>query len=132
MTVTIRTARAWKRRLHLDRGLHPDLRGGGGYWLLYHIAVRKERRRVPRSPTMRAIGIRWRTGAAGWGLQNGIIPLAHIPELLAAVHARKCIFRHHLLGGGAPRAEGSWPDFDLRTGNQATLTSPRGSRRTVI
>ena len=43
MTVTIRTARAWNRRLHLDRGLHPDLWGGD-------IAVRKEGRRVAAIP----------------------------------------------------------------------------------
>ena len=29
------------------------------------------------------------------------------------------IFRHYLLGSGAPRAEGCWSDFDLRTDNQA-------------
>ena len=43
---------------------------------------------------------------------------AHILELLAVVHALR-IFRHYLLGSGAPRAEGCWSDFDLRTDNQA-------------
>ena len=43
---------------------------------------------------------------------------AHILELLAAVHALR-IFRHYLLGSDAPRAEGCWSDFDLRTDNQA-------------
>ena len=45
--------------------------------------------------------------------------LAHILELLAVVHAL-LIFRHYLLGSGAPRAEGCWSDFDVRTDNQAT------------
>ena len=43
---------------------------------------------------------------------------AHILELLAVVHALR-IFRHYLLGSGAPREEGCWTDFDLRTDNQA-------------
>ena len=48
---------------------------------------------------------------------------AHILELLAVVHAL-CIFRHYLLGSGAPRAEGCWSDFDLRTDNQAITILP--------
>ena len=43
---------------------------------------------------------------------------AHVLELLAMVHDLR-IFRHYLLGTGAPRAEGCWSDFDLRTDNQA-------------
>ena len=43
---------------------------------------------------------------------------AHVLELLAVVHALR-VFRHYLLGGGAPRQEGCWSDFDLRTDNQA-------------
>ena len=43
---------------------------------------------------------------------------AHVLELLAVVHALRA-FRHYLLGGGAPRPEGCWSDFDLRTDNQA-------------
>ena len=34
------------------------------------------------------------------------------------VHALR-VFRHCLLGGGAPRPAGCWTDFDLRTDNQA-------------
>ena len=29
------------------------------------------------------------------------------------------VFRHYLLGSGAPRPEGCWSDFDLRTDNHA-------------
>jgi len=43
---------------------------------------------------------------------------AHILELLAVVHALR-VFRHYLLGSGAPRADGCLSDFDLRTDNQA-------------
>ena len=43
---------------------------------------------------------------------------AHVLELLAVVHALR-VFRHYLLGGGAPRPAGCWSDFDLRTDNQA-------------
>ena len=43
---------------------------------------------------------------------------AHVLELLAVVHALR-VFRHYLLGGGAPRPAGCWTDFDLRTDNQA-------------
>jgi hypothetical protein len=43
---------------------------------------------------------------------------AHVLELLAVVHALR-VFRHILLGGGAPRPGGCWSDFDLRTDNQA-------------
>ena len=43
---------------------------------------------------------------------------AHVLELLAVVHALR-VFKHYLLGGGAPRPEGCWSDFDLRTDNQA-------------
>ena len=43
---------------------------------------------------------------------------AHILELLAVVHALR-VFRHYLLGSGAPRPDGCWSDFDLRTDNQA-------------
>ena len=43
---------------------------------------------------------------------------AHVLELLAVVHALR-VFRHYLLGGGAPRPSGCWSDFDLRTDNQA-------------
>ena len=43
---------------------------------------------------------------------------AHILELLAVVHALR-VFRHYLLGGGAPRPADCWSDFDLRTDNQA-------------
>ena len=39
---------------------------------------------------------------------------AHILELLAVVHALR-VFRHYLLGGGAPRPPGCWSDFDLRS-----------------
>ena len=43
---------------------------------------------------------------------------AHVLELLAVVHALR-VFKHYLLGGGAPRPSGCWSDFDLRTDNQA-------------
>ncbi len=43
---------------------------------------------------------------------------AHVLELLAVIHALR-VFRHFLLGGGAPRPAGCWSDFDLRTDNQA-------------
>ena len=43
---------------------------------------------------------------------------AHILELLAVVHALR-VFRHYLLSSGAPRPDGCWSDFDLRTDNQA-------------
>jgi hypothetical protein len=43
---------------------------------------------------------------------------AHVLELLAVVHALR-VFRHYLLGSGAPRPDGCWSDFDLRTDNQA-------------
>jgi nicotinic acid phosphoribosyltransferase len=43
---------------------------------------------------------------------------AHVLELLAVVHSLR-VFRHYLLGGGAPRPPGCWSDFDLRTDNQA-------------
>ena len=43
---------------------------------------------------------------------------AHVLELLAVVHALR-VFKHYLLGNGAPRPEGCWSDFDLRTDNQA-------------
>jgi hypothetical protein len=43
---------------------------------------------------------------------------AHVLELLAVVHALR-VFKHYLLGGGAPRPHGCWSDFDLRTDNQA-------------
>ena len=43
---------------------------------------------------------------------------AHVLELLAVVHALR-VFRHYLLGGGAPRPAGCLSDFDLRTDNQA-------------
>ena len=43
---------------------------------------------------------------------------AHVLELLAVVHALR-VFKHYLLGSGAPRAEGCGSDFDLRTDNQA-------------
>ena len=46
---------------------------------------------------------------------------AHVLELLAVVHSVR-VFRHYLLGSGAPRPdspEGCWSDFDLRTDNQA-------------
>ena len=39
---------------------------------------------------------------------------AHILELLAVVHALR-IFKHYLLGSGAPRPDGCGSDFDLRT-----------------
>ena len=44
---------------------------------------------------------------------------AHVLELLAVVHALR-VFKHYLLGG-APRPEGCWTDFDLRTDNQAVM-----------
>ena len=43
---------------------------------------------------------------------------AHVLELLAVVHALR-VFRHYLLGSGAPRTAGCGSDFDLRTDNQA-------------
>ncbi len=43
---------------------------------------------------------------------------AHILELLAVVHALR-VFRHYLLGSGAPRPPGVLSDFTLRTDNQA-------------
>ena len=43
---------------------------------------------------------------------------ARVLELLAVVHALR-VFRHYLLGGGAPRPAGCWTDFDLRGDNQA-------------
>ena len=45
---------------------------------------------------------------------------AHVLELsrLAVVHALR-VFKHYLLGSGAPRPAGCWTDFDLRTDNQA-------------
>ncbi len=43
---------------------------------------------------------------------------AHILELLAVVHALR-VFRYYLLSSGAPRPDGCWSDFDLRTDNQA-------------
>ena len=41
-------------------------------------------------------------------------------ELLAVVHAMR-VFRHYLLGSGAPRSPGCWSNLDLRTDNQ-TIT----------
>ena len=43
---------------------------------------------------------------------------AHVLELLAVVHALR-VFRHYLLGSGAPRPPGTLSDFTLRTDNQA-------------
>ena len=43
---------------------------------------------------------------------------AHVLELLAVVHALR-VFRHYLLGSGAPRPPGVLSDFTLRTDNQA-------------
>ena len=43
---------------------------------------------------------------------------AHVLELLAVVHALR-VFKHYLLGSGAPRPGGCRSDFDLRTDNQA-------------
>jgi hypothetical protein len=45
---------------------------------------------------------------------------AHVLELLAVVHALR-VFKHYLLGSGAPRPLGCGPgsDYDLRTDNQA-------------
>ena len=43
---------------------------------------------------------------------------AHVLELLAVVHALR-VFKHYLLGSGAPRPPGCGSDFDLRTDNQA-------------
>jgi hypothetical protein len=43
---------------------------------------------------------------------------AHVLELLAVVHALR-VFRHYLLGSGAPRPPGVRSDFTLRTVNQA-------------
>ena len=42
----------------------------------------------------------------------------HVLELLAVVHALR-VFRHYLLGSGAPRPPGVLSDFTLRTDNQA-------------
>ena len=42
----------------------------------------------------------------------------HVLELLAVVHALR-VFRHYLLGSGAPRPEGVRSDFTIRTDNQA-------------
>ena len=42
----------------------------------------------------------------------------HVPELLAMVHALR-VFRHYLLGSGAPRPQAVLSDFTLRTDNQA-------------
>ena len=44
--------------------------------------------------------------------------LAHVLELLAVVHALR-VFRHYVLGSGAPRPAGCGSDFDLWTNNQA-------------
>jgi len=43
---------------------------------------------------------------------------AHVLELLAVVHALR-VFRHYLLGSGAPRPPGVLSDFTIRTDNQA-------------
>jgi hypothetical protein len=43
---------------------------------------------------------------------------AHVLELLAVVHALR-VFKHYLLGSGAPLPLGCWSDFDRRTDNQA-------------
>jgi hypothetical protein len=43
---------------------------------------------------------------------------AHVLELLAVVHALR-VFKHYLLGSGAPRPLGCGSDFDLLTDNQA-------------
>jgi hypothetical protein len=43
---------------------------------------------------------------------------AHVLELLAVVDALR-VFRHYLLGSGAPRPDGVRSDFVLRTENQA-------------
>ena len=43
---------------------------------------------------------------------------AHVFELLALVNSLR-VFRHYLLGSGAPRQDGCWSDFNLRTDNQA-------------
>ena len=43
---------------------------------------------------------------------------AHVLELLAVVHALR-VFKHYLLGSGAPRPLGCGSDFDLWTDNQA-------------
>ena len=43
---------------------------------------------------------------------------AHVLELLAVVHALR-VFRHYLLGSGAPHPPGVLSDFTLRTDNQA-------------
>ena len=43
---------------------------------------------------------------------------AHVLELLAVVHAFR-VFRHYLLGSGAPRPPGVRSDFTLRTDKQA-------------
>jgi hypothetical protein len=43
---------------------------------------------------------------------------ALVLELLAVVHALR-VFKHYLLGSGAPRPLGGGSDFDLRTDNQA-------------
>ena len=43
---------------------------------------------------------------------------AHNLELLALVHALR-VWRHYLLGSGAPRRPGNLTDFTIRTDNQA-------------
>ncbi len=43
---------------------------------------------------------------------------AHVLELLAVVHALR-VFKHYLVGSGAPRPEGCTSDLDVRTDNQA-------------
>ncbi len=43
---------------------------------------------------------------------------AHVLELLTVLHALR-VFRHYLLGSGAPRPPGARLDFTLRTDNQA-------------
>ncbi len=43
---------------------------------------------------------------------------AHVLELLAVLHALR-VFKHYLVGSGAPRPLGYGSDFDLRTDNQA-------------
>ncbi len=44
--------------------------------------------------------------------------LPHVLEVLAVVHALR-VFRHYLLGSGAPRPPGVLSDFTLQTDNQA-------------
>ena len=43
---------------------------------------------------------------------------AHNLELLAVVHALR-VWRHYLMGSGAPRRPGDLTDFTIRTDNQA-------------